>query len=104
MNDHNQNRVLIAIAKIIRRFFYIFLDVSGILLGVFLIILGGSMTAGWHVPRSIGWFTLVIGILAFIIHVGHYFSLKITRWLFGTDSYFLTQSSEFKNDEKNKKF
>ncbi len=31
---------------------------------------------------------LVLGIWALIIHPGHYFHRRITRWMFGADGYF----------------
>lgn len=83
------NQVLIKTTQFIQKTFYTFLDVSGILLGIFLSWLGywtitGHIVAGW-----LGTVTLVIGIGAVILHTGHYFSLKLTRWLFGSDDYFL---------------
>ncbi len=83
------NQVLVKIAQFIRKIFYTFLDISGILLGIFLAWLGywtlsGHIIAGW-----LGAVILVIGIGAIILHTGHYFSLKITRWLFGSGDYFL---------------
>lgn len=83
------NRVLIKTAQFIQKIFYTFLDISGILLGVFLICLGYSIVKEYSVPVWLGTVILIIGIGAFITHVGHYFSLKITRWLFGSDSYFI---------------
>lgn len=83
------NRVLIKIARFIQKIFYTFLDVSGIMLGVFLSWLGYWTLSGHAVSGWLGIIILILGICAFIIHAGHYFSLKITRWLFGSSDYFI---------------
>ena len=72
------------------RFFYVFLDVSGILLGVFLIWLGVQMIRGISFPKELGIIVLVLGICAFLIHVGHYYNLKLRQWIFGSEDYSLT--------------
>ena len=74
--------------KIIRLPFFIFLDISGILLGLFLTGLGFFTGLGWGIPLWLGWFIFILGIAAFLLHVGHYFDLKYMRWLFG-DKYFI---------------
>lgn len=81
-----------------KRFFYIFLDISGILLGIFLTGLGWWILAGRPVSELLGGIVLFLGIAAFIIHFGHYFNLKIVRWMFGP-GYFLTrgQKDKFNN-------
>lgn len=76
------------IARVIGKFFYLFLDVSGILLGVFLLVSGWWMVSGRTVSRGYGGFVLALGIAAFTIHAGHYFQLRITRWIFGSEGYF----------------
>ncbi len=68
--------------------FFIFLDISGILLGLFLIGLGLAVILGWSIGGWMGWILLIIGILAFLLHTGHYFNLRYMSWLFG-DNYFL---------------
>ena len=69
--------------------FFIFLDISGILLGIFLIILGLALLFDWQLAREgLGWLVLLIGIGAFFLHLGHYFDLKYMRWLFGKN-YFI---------------
>ena len=83
------NRVLIKIAQFVRKIFYTFLDISGIMLGIFLSWLGYWIISGHIVTNWLGIVILIIGIGALIIHIGHYFSLKITRWLFGSDNYFI---------------
>ena len=83
-------KFILGIAKIIKKFFYIFLDISGILLGVFLTWLGWWTVSGGTIPGWLGILILIIGVGAFIIHIGHYFSFKITKWLFGED-YFITK-------------
>ena len=74
-----------------KKFFYVFLDISGILLGVFLTLLGSWITAGRPVPIAIGVTVLLLGIAAFFIHAGHYFNWPIARRVFGSD-YFLTRN------------
>ena len=83
------NRVLIKTAQFIQKIFYTFLDINGILLGVFLTWLGYWILSGHVVADWLGASILVIGIGAMILHTGHYFSLKLTRWLFGSDDYFI---------------
>ena len=80
--------MLKAIAKFIGKVFYTFLDISGILLGVFLTLTGIWLEYGRSLPGWMGVVLLLIGIGALITHVGHYFSWRITRWLFGPD-YFI---------------
>lgn len=76
------------IYKIFKVSFFIFLDISGILLGVFLVILGLAVVLDWQLGEGLGWLILVIGIGAFFLHLGHYFDLKYMRWFFG-DRYFI---------------
>ena len=71
--------------RIFRISFFVFLGVSGILLGIFLIMLGSAMILGLEVAGWIGWVVLILGICAFLLHVGHYFSLRYMRWTFGED-------------------
>lgn len=54
-----------------KKFFYVFLDLSGILLGVFLTLLGGWIAAGGRVPVAVGAIVLLPGVAAFFIHAGH---------------------------------
>jgi hypothetical protein len=44
--------------------------------------------SGRNVPNGSGYLILMIGIGAFFIHFGHYFQLKITKWIFGDKDYF----------------
>jgi len=76
------------IYKILKISFFVFLDISGILLGVFLTILGMGMLYVWRLPGAISWIVLILGICAFLLHIGHYFNLRYMRWLFG-DKYFI---------------
>ena len=85
------HRWLLKAARIIQRWFFTFLDISGILLGIFLIALGWWSISGRSISRIGGYLIMVIGIAAFFIHVGHYFQLKITRWVFGSKDYFRSQ-------------
>lgn len=77
--------------KIFRTSFFVFLDVSGILLGIFLITLGLTVIIGWHVVGWMGWLLFIIGVCAFFLHIGHYFNFPYMRWLFGS-SYFIQKS------------
>lgn len=80
--------VIVKTARLVREFFYTFLDISGILLGVFLIVSGWWISSGRSTSTVFGNVVLVLGIAAFIIHTGHYFHLRITRWIFGSGAYF----------------
>lgn len=82
------NTAIMKIADFVRTFFYTFLDISGILLGVFLIALGGWIVSGRAVPLEWGLIVLLLGCCAFFIHAGHYFHLKIANWIFGSGEYF----------------
>jgi hypothetical protein len=77
-----------SIAKLFERFFYTFLDIMGILLGVFLTALGCWIVAGRSVSVVFGALVLFCGVAAFFIHTGHYFHLRLTRWIFGSGTYF----------------
>ena len=72
------------IYKIFKVSFFVFLDISGILLGVFLVTLGLVILFGWQLGEWLGWLILIIGVGAFLLHIGHYFDLKYMRWLFGS--------------------
>ena len=60
------------LTDIVKKFFYLFLDVSGSLLGMFLIILGWWLKNGRPVPDIISWVVLGLGIVALLIHASHY--------------------------------
>ena len=90
-NQKVLRRPLLKVAPIVRKFFYIFLDVSGVLLGIFLIWLGIQMIKGVSFPKELGIIVLVLGICAFLIHVGHYYNLKLRQWILGSENYFLTR-------------
>jgi hypothetical protein len=77
-----------SIATIISTFFYTFLDITGILLGIFLMALGWWITTGHTVSIWVGVVVLALGVCAFVIHTGHYFHLGLTSWIFGTTTYF----------------
>lgn len=100
MHDHpstehpmpqSSQSLLVRVAMIIKRFFFLFLDISGILLGVFLVLLGIWSAIGWHIAAPVGLLLIILGTAAFFIHFGHYFQLKLTKWLFGSE-YFLSES------------
>ena len=77
------------IFKLFKLSFFVFLDISGILLGVFLFFLGLFADSGREMPEWLGWLIMAIGVCAFLLHLGHYFNLKYMRWLFG-ENYFVT--------------
>ena len=60
------------ITEIVKHFFYLFLDVSGSLLGIFLIILGWWLKNGRPAPDITSWVVLGLGIAALLIHASHY--------------------------------
>ena len=74
--------------KIFKVSFFIFLDISGILLGVFLVGLGLAVIFNFKLAEGLGWLILTIGVGASFLHLGHYFDLKYMRWLFGS-KYFI---------------
>ncbi len=74
--------------KIFRTSFFVFLDISGILLGIFLTVLGLAILFNWEITDWMSWLLLIIGICAFLLHLGHYFDFKYMRWLFGSN-YFI---------------
>jgi hypothetical protein len=80
--------LLAEIAVVVRKVFYTFLDIMGILLGVFLILVGWWISTGRDVSGGLGMAILIVGIAAAIIHTGHYFNLRITRWIFGSGTFF----------------
>jgi len=88
-NQKMPRRLLIKIALIVKKFFYVFLDVSGVFLGIFLIWLGIQIVSGISPSKGLGIFVLVLGICAFLIHIGHYYNWKLTRWIFGSEDYFI---------------
>lgn len=89
-----QDSFLIKLALAVKKIFYVFLDISGILLGVFLIILGLWIATGKTVSEWVGFLILFIGICAILIHLGHYYSWKLTRWIFGNKDYFVTRKKK----------
>ena len=70
--------------KIFKIYFFVFFDISGMLLGLFLLFLGLALILEWQISENIDWLTLTIGIGAFFLHLGHYFDLKYMGWLFGS--------------------
>ncbi|MDP3763307.1 MAG: hypothetical protein Q8Q92_01465 [bacterium] len=96
INIFNMN----SISKIFKISFFVFLDISGILLGVFLIGLGLFLLFGWQIANWMNWLLLIIGICAFLLHLGHYFNLKYMRWFFGPSAYFYKDSTLFNARKK----
>lgn len=64
------------ITEIIKKFFYIFLDISGSLLGIFLIVFGWWSKGGKPAPAFISWIIVGVGISALFIHLSHYIIAK----------------------------
>jgi len=60
----------------------ILLDISGIELGIFLVILGWWAIRQNFPPPWIWWLTILFGICAFFIHFFRYFGLKPIRKFF----------------------
>jgi len=75
-----------------KHIFFTFLDITGILLGIFLTWLAVWLIAGFGVPAWAEWVALVFGVGALLIHTGHYFDLPYMRWVFG-DDYFVHDRS-----------
>lgn len=75
------------------KIFFKLLDISGILLGIFLTISGLAVILDVSLGDWFGYALFIIGIGALYIHAGHYFNLKIARWMFGKD-YFITRSTK----------
>ncbi len=90
---------MVKIITIVKKFFFTFLDISGILLGVFLIGLGVWIIIGRVISVEVGYVITFLGVAAFFIHVGHYFHLTIARWIFGPDTYFYKDSSATKTKD-----
>ena len=83
--------LLVGISPVVKRFFYVFLDVSGILLGIFLIWLGVKIMKGASFSGELGIVVLILGICAFLIHLGHYYNWKLREWILGSEDYFSTK-------------
>ena len=73
-----RRRLLLNAADVLRRSFFTFLDISGLLLGVFLVGLGWWSISGRAIQMSGGYLILAIGIAALFAPCGHYFQLKLT--------------------------
>jgi len=67
----------------LKKLLNVLLDISGMGLGIFLIILGWwSLKRGFDGP-AIWYFIIFLGIAAFLIHFFRYFGLKPIRRFFG---------------------
>ena len=82
---------LIKVGFTVKKFFYVFLDISGVLLGIFLIWLGVQMMNGISPSKVLGIVVMILGICAFLIHLGHYYNWKLRQWIFGSEDYFITR-------------
>ena len=58
--------------ELIKKFFYLALDISGSLLGIFLMILGWWMKGGRPLPDMTNWIVFGLGVAALLIHGSHY--------------------------------
>lgn len=73
--------------RFVARVFYTFLDVSGILLGVFLVILGLWSGGGKPMPEWLRWIVFALGVCAFLIHITHFIVSKKR----GSDYFYTTR-------------
>jgi len=55
-----------------KKFFYLLLDLSGIGLGIFLMIIGWYMAGDRELPSVFDWIIFALGVAAFFIHASHY--------------------------------
>lgn len=99
-----KNNLIVVITTVLKKFFYTFLDVSGILLGIFLTGLGIWVITGQVVSEGMGYFIVFLGIAALFIHTGHYFHLTIARWIFGPGTYFYKDSPAVKTENDSESF
>jgi len=76
------------IGRIIKNFFYTFLDISGSLLGISLVIFGWWSIDGKPTPVFISWIIIGVGVLALFIHASHYVIAK----KHGSDYFHTTQT------------
>lgn len=73
--------------NLIKKFFYLFLDTSGSLLGIFLISLGVWMLGGKPAPAPISWIVVGLGICSLVIHLSHFLVAK----KYGSDYFHTTR-------------
>jgi len=62
--------------KFVGKIFYTFLDISGILLGIFLMVAGLWVKGGKPMADWMGWIAFALGVSAFLIHVIHFIVSK----------------------------
>ena len=78
------------IVEVVKKFFYLFLDISGSLLGVFLMIIGWLMQRGLPLPGFTGWIVFGLGIAALLIHGSHYIVARKR----GSEYFYTTRKKE----------
>jgi len=64
----------------VKKLLNVLLDISGILLGIFLIGVGTWALLRGYDPPIIWWFVIVCGISAFLIHLFRYFGWNVRRF------------------------
>lgn len=62
--------------KFVAKIFYTFLDISGILLGIFMIVLGLWIKGGKELALWLGWLVFGLGVGAFLLHASHFIISK----------------------------
>ena len=60
------------VIALIKKSFYLALDISGSLLGIFLMIVGWSMKNGRPLSDMTNWMVFGLGVAALLIHGSHY--------------------------------
>jgi len=64
------------LTKFVEKVFYTFLDISGILLGIFLMVIGSWIKYGRGLAVWTGWVVFALGVSAFLIHLSHFIISK----------------------------
>jgi hypothetical protein len=89
--------------KVISRSFFFFLDISGMLLGTFLIVIGALLMSGRPLSFFLAFVLFMCGLFSFLIHASHYFHVKILAWLAGSEYFYyppkVTEEEEAIRDE-----
>jgi len=78
------------IIRLIKRFFYLFLDVSGSLLGVFLIVFGWQIASGASLSNSWRLIIVILGIGSLIVHGSHYIAAR----RYGSEYFYTTRRNK----------
>lgn len=78
------------LSRFVATVFYTFLDVSGILLGIFLMTVGFWSGRGKPAPQWLGWILFALGVCAFLIHLAHFVISKKS----GSDYFYTTRRQQ----------